>query len=157
MGVQSTTVKALRELVIATVKGVTPSAERGKTSDRWRNRRGNRRGPASNNTRAFHVELFGDRAASEPRAGWTRNTEVRDITCVVITDYSVRMPMAYDVVAADNADLRDALSDLHLDSSNGIWEVRDEEYTDPPEGSEGAFQVAHEFTITYQRARSYGS
>lgn len=157
MGVESTTIKALRELVITTVQGVTPSAERGKTRDLWRNRRGNHRGPVSNNTRAFNVELYGDRRADDLRAGWTTNTEVRDVTCIVVADYSIRMPVAYDVVAADNADLRDALADLHIDSTNGIWEVRDEEFTDPPEDSEGAFQVAHEFTITYQRARSYGS
>jgi len=156
MPVSDTTLPALQELLLNTVKGVTPSTTRGQGRDRWRNRRGNKRGPASNNTRAFHLELFGDREAADDMP-ITTASETRDVTCVVITDYSLPQQHAYPVIGEDNADLRDAFSDLHLDGSNGIWFVRAEDFTDPPEDSDGPFQIAHEFTVTYQRSRTYGS
>lgn len=156
MPVTSTTLPDLRQLLLTTVKGVSPSAKR-RGADRWRNRRSNKPGPVSNNTRAFHLELIGDRRAEEPMSGWTTVSEPRDVTCLIVTDYSLPRQVAYEIVGSDNADLRDALSDLHLDGANGIWLVRDEDFTDPPEDGEGPFQIAHEFTVTYQRSRSWGS
>lgn len=153
---QNTTLDAVQSLVISTVRGVTPTITRDSVGG-WEPRPSNRPARSGLRNRSYSVELYGDRDAPAEVAGWTCLSEVREVTCHVVTDYSIPFQDAYPIIAQDNADLRDALSDLKKTSSNGIWWVQGEEFTDPPEPEEGGdhYQVEHEFTIRYQRARSY--
>jgi hypothetical protein len=153
--VASTDLANVQALVQSTVQGVTPTIV-NRQADAWSLRPANRRATPGQRSRAFHVAWENDEVqASGSIAGWTTGGQVNQVSCIVVTDYSIPLQDAYPIIARDHKDLLEALSLLKRDRANGIWWVESEGFTDPPEEQGDHYQVEHAYLVRYQQARTY--
>jgi len=153
--VASTDLGSVQTLVQSTVQGITPTYV-SRQADAWSLRPANRRATPGQRTRAFHVAWQNDQvAAAGDIAGWTTGGQVNEVSCLVVTDYSIPLQDAFPIIARDHKDLLEALSLLKRNRDNGIWWVESEGFTDPPEEQGDHYQVEHSFLVRYQQARTF--
>mgnify|MGYP003641569512 FL=1 len=153
--VTSTQLDTVQTLVQGAVQAMQPTIT-NRQADAWSLKPANRRSTAGQRSRAFHVAWENDQvAASAEFAGWTTGSQVNEVSCNVVTDYSMPVQDAYPIIASDHKDLLEELSLLKRDGANGIWWVESEGFTDPPDKQGDHYQVEHGFLIRYQRARRF--
>ena len=155
MVMTSTQLDTVQTLFQSTIQAMTPSIV-NRQADAWSLKPANRRSTAGQRSRAFHIAWENDQvAASAEFAGWTTGSQVNEVSCNVVTDYSIPVQEAFPIIASDHKDLLEELSLLKCAGTNGIWWVESEGFTDPPDEQGDHYQVEHSFLIRYQRARRF--